>query len=49
VVIDIADCRRLKGETAEFKDYLCAGPAFDKLDLDRPADRPRSIDLADEA
>lgn len=49
VVIDIADYRRLKGETAEFKDYLRAGPAFDELDLDRPADRPRSIDLADEA
>jgi prevent-host-death family protein len=48
VVIDIADYRRLKGETAEFKDYLRAGPAFDDLDLGRPVDRPRLIDLADE-
>jgi prevent-host-death family protein len=49
VVIDIAEYRRLKGETAEFKDYLRAGAAFDDLDLSRPADRPRVIDLADEA
>lgn len=49
VVIDIADYRRLKGETVEFKDYLRAGPALDDLDLGRPADRPRSIDLADQA
>ena len=49
VVIDIAEYRRLKGETAEFKDYLRAGAAFDDLDLGRPADRPRLIDLADEA
>ena len=47
VVIDIAEYRHLKGETAEFKDYLRAGPAFDDLDLSRPADHPRSIDLAE--
>jgi antitoxin Phd len=44
VVIGITDYRRLKGETVEFKDYLRAGPAFDDLDLERSADRPRSID-----
>lgn len=49
VVIDIAEYRRLKGETVEFKDYLRAGPAFDDLDLDRLTDRPRPVDLADEA
>jgi prevent-host-death family protein len=49
VVIDIAEYRRLKGETAEFKDYLRAGPAFDDLDLGRRADRPRPVNLADEA
>ena len=49
VVIDIADYRRLKGETAEFKDYLRSGPGFDDLDLDRTAEFPRSIDWADEA
>jgi prevent-host-death family protein len=48
VVIDIADYRHLKGETADFKDYLRSGPAFDDLDLSRPADRPRQVDLVDE-
>lgn len=49
VVIDIAEYRRLKGETAEFKDYLRSGPWFDDLDLDRTVERPRDIDWASEA
>ncbi|HYK31584.1 MAG TPA: type II toxin-antitoxin system Phd/YefM family antitoxin [Streptosporangiaceae bacterium] len=49
VVIDIADYRRLKGETEEFKDYLLSGPSFDDLDLVRTAELPRSIDWADQA
>jgi prevent-host-death family protein len=49
VVIDIAYYRRLKGETAEFKDYLRSGPAFDDLELTRAAELPRSIDWANEA
>jgi prevent-host-death family protein len=46
VVIDIAEYRRLKGETSEFKDYLRSGPGFDDLDLDRTGELPRSIDWA---
>ena len=49
VVIDIADYRHLKGETAEFKDYLRSGPDFGDLDLARPAEHPRIIDWAGEA
>lgn len=49
VMIDIAEYRRLKGETAEFKDYLRSGPGFDDLDLDRAGELPRSIDWASEA
>lgn len=49
VVIDIADYRRLKGETAEFKDFLRSGPAFEDLDLARSSELPRNIDLANEA
>jgi prevent-host-death family protein len=49
VVIDIADYRHLKGETAEFKDYLQSGPDFDDLDLTRSGARPRTIDWTDEA
>jgi prevent-host-death family protein len=46
VVIDIAEYRRLKGETPEFKDFLRSGPGFDDLDLDRTGELPRSIDWA---
>ena len=49
VIIEIAEYRHLKGETAEFKDYLRSGPGFDELELERSAERPRSIDLAHEA
>jgi prevent-host-death family protein len=49
VVIDIADYRHLKGETAEFKDYLRSGPGFDGLDLERTTERPRNTDWAGEA
>lgn len=49
VVIDIADYHRLIGATTAFKDYLRSGQAFEDLDLSRPAERPRNIDLADES
>jgi prevent-host-death family protein len=49
VVIDIADYRHLKGETAEFKDYLRSGPDFGSLDLARSDEHPRTLDWADEA
>jgi prevent-host-death family protein len=49
VVIDIADYKRLKGDIAEFKDYLRSGPEFDDLDLSRTAERPRNTDWASEA
>jgi prevent-host-death family protein len=49
VVVDIEDYRRLKGEVADFKDYLRSGPGFDDLDLTRSTELPRSIDWAAEA
>jgi len=49
VVIDIADYRHLKGDIAEFKDYLRSGPGFDDLDLTRTAEGPRNTDWANEA
>jgi prevent-host-death family protein len=47
VIIDIVDYRHLKGEIAEFKDYLRSGPDFDDLDLSRTGERPRIIEWAD--
>jgi prevent-host-death family protein len=46
VIIDIADFRHLKGDVAEFKDYLRAGPDFEDLELSRTAERPRDTDWA---
>jgi prevent-host-death family protein len=49
VVIDIAEYRRLRGESMTFMDFLRAEPVAD-ADIDaafeRAADRPREIDLA---
>lgn len=44
VVIDIADYRHLRGEEADFKDYLLSGPRFDELELSRSNEHPRVID-----
>jgi prevent-host-death family protein len=47
VLIDIAEYRRLRGETLGFMDYLMAGPLIDgDLDLGRRNGPPREIDLA---
>jgi prevent-host-death family protein len=46
VVIDIAEFRRLHGETVGFMEYLMSGPLLDfDLDLGRRNEPPRDIDL----
>lgn len=47
VVIDIAEYRRLRGESVGFMDYLRAEPYVDvDLEAERARDLPRDIDLA---
>ncbi|MBV9380594.1 MAG: type II toxin-antitoxin system Phd/YefM family antitoxin [Streptosporangiaceae bacterium] len=46
VVIDIAEFRRLHGDTGDFKEYLRSGTGFDELDLTRSDELPREIDWA---
>jgi prevent-host-death family protein len=47
VVIDIAEYRRLRGESMSFMDYLRTDPSADvDLHIDRRRDVPRDIDLA---
>jgi prevent-host-death family protein len=46
VVIDIADYRRLKGQTVGFREYLTSGPGFEDLDLSRSAELPPETDWA---
>jgi prevent-host-death family protein len=48
VVIEISEYRHLCGQTVGLKDYLRSGPDFDDLDLGRPADGPRIVDLAEQ-
>ncbi len=45
VIIEASEFHKLKDEVPDFKEYLRAGPSFDDLDLRRPDDRPREIDL----
>lgn len=47
VVIDIAEYRRLRGESISFMDYLRAEPIADaEFKVERRGDLPREIDLA---
>jgi prevent-host-death family protein len=46
VVIDIAEYRRLRGGTADFKEFLQSAPDFDALDIDR-ATAPARIPALD--
>jgi prevent-host-death family protein len=47
VVIDIAEYRRLRGESVSFMDYMRAEPtAGADFTVDRQGDLPREIDLA---
>jgi prevent-host-death family protein len=47
VIIDIAQYRRLRGESVSLMDYLRADPvATTDFEIDRRQDRPREIDLA---
>jgi prevent-host-death family protein len=45
VVIDIADYRRLRGGTLDFKEFLLAAPDLDLLDIDRSPAGARTVDL----
>jgi prevent-host-death family protein len=44
VVIAASEFRRLSG-TPDFKKFLLSGPSFDDLQLERPRELPREIDL----
>lgn len=44
VIIEATEFHRLADDTADFKEFLRAGPSFDDLDLSRANDRPREID-----
>ncbi len=45
VVVPSEEYRRLVGETVDFKEFLLSGPDPGLLDLDRPMELPRDVDL----
>jgi prevent-host-death family protein len=47
VVIDIAEYHRLRGDIADFKDFLRSGPDFEDLELTRTRELPRELDWGD--
>ncbi|MBV9013481.1 MAG: type II toxin-antitoxin system Phd/YefM family antitoxin [Pseudonocardiales bacterium] len=47
VVLDIAEYRRMTGAEVEFKDYLRSAPDLDALEIVRPGQSARAIDLTD--
>lgn len=45
VVISIEEYRRLNGVTTDFKTLLFSGPSFDDLEIDRPRELARTVEL----
>lgn len=45
VVVSAAEFQRLAGGRPDFKEYLLSGPDLSALDLERPADLPRDVEL----
>jgi prevent-host-death family protein len=47
VVIDITEYHRLRGDVADFKDFLRSGPDFEDVELTRSRELPREIDWSE--
>jgi antitoxin Phd len=45
VVLSYDDYRQLTGQKMSFKDYLLCGPSFEGLDLERPKEPSRDVEL----
>ncbi len=45
VVLDIDEYRQLKGDIPDFKTFLRAAPDLATLDVERPRDTARTVDL----
>lgn len=44
VIIEASEFHRLADDTANFKEFLRAGPSFEDLDLSRSGDGPQEIE-----
>jgi prevent-host-death family protein len=45
VVVSIEEYRRLTGELPSFKEFLLAAPDLEALEIDRPRERVRVVEL----
>ena len=45
VVVPAEAFRRMSGEKPNFKEFLLSGPDLSVLDLERPKDMPRDVEL----
>lgn len=45
VVISVEEYRKLEAARPDFKDYLLSGPKVDDLEIERPRDLGRDVDL----
>jgi prevent-host-death family protein len=48
VVVSIEEYRRLTGSKPDFKDFLRSAPDLAALDIHRPDERARGVELTDE-
>jgi prevent-host-death family protein len=45
VVLDVAEYRRLRSSSGDFKRFLLSGPRFDDLEIERSSEPARVIEL----
>jgi prevent-host-death family protein len=45
VVVSTAEFQRLTGDVPDFKDFLLSAPDFEELDIQRPKDPARVVEL----
>ena len=45
VVVPAEEFRRMSGEKLDFKEFLLSGPDLSVLDLERPKEMPRDVEL----
>jgi antitoxin Phd len=48
VIVSIEEYRRLTDELPSFKEFLLAAPDLDALEIDRPRERMRVVELAEQ-
>jgi prevent-host-death family protein len=48
VVVSMEEYRRLAGTRSDFRDFLLSGPDLSAVEIHRPSERPRRVELDEE-